>query len=477
MDLSRDDGEHEVRRTTGGLWVGVHASTAAEPPRAPAPIPTPSPALARADVCAVSGVRFEGDSNKARVILGASASCQPRIDDRSSKSWVLELGDATLPKALERSLDTTAYGSVVRMVSAYQASSDPAMINVVVALQGKATQKVSRRGGELIWEIQGEKDAPAIASTSAPQTAGFAAEAATVARTIAPVQTDAAEASRKRRITIDLKDAEIVNVLRLISEVSGENIVTSDDIKGKITLRLRNVPWDTALETILHTKGYGKVRYGNILRIAPAEQINKEKELEVAHKRNQIEAEETVIKMVTVNYASAKEIETQLKAMLTGRGTIQIDERTNTIILEEVTSNIDRVVELTRRLDRQTPQVLIEARIVEASSNNLQELGIQWGGTGQATSRTGNPTGLQFPGNIVASGGADDARANVTTGTGSPGRYAVNLPAPVGAGLGGSLGFIFGSAGGSQLLNLRLSALEENGSGRILSSPRKTTLH
>jgi type IV pilus assembly protein PilQ len=235
------------------------------------------------------------------------------------------------------------------------------------------------------------------------------------------------------------------------------------------------VPWEQALDTILKSRNYDKVRTNNIIRIASAEQIQKEKERELAKKKADIEVGETIVRMIGVNYAIAKEIVDQLKPILSPRGSLQVDERTNTIIAQDLRENIERIIELTKRLDRQTPQVLIEARIVEASTNFVQELGIQWGGTGQATTRNGNPTGLVFPGDVIAAGATDDNNT-VTTGTGNPGRFAVNLPAAIGTGSGAGIGFIFGSAGGSQLLNLRLSALENNGSGRIVSSPRIATL-
>ncbi|HET6344257.1 MAG TPA: type IV pilus secretin PilQ, partial [Myxococcota bacterium] len=271
------------------------------------------------------------------------------------------------------------------------------------------------------------------------------------------------------------KDADIINVLRLISEETGENIIASDDVRGKVTLKLRNVPAEQALDTMLKTKGFDRVRQNNILRIAPAEAIQKERDLELARKRSQTEVEETLIKMVTVNYATAAEILDQIKPMLTQRGSVQVDARTNTIILQDIASNIDRLVELAKRLDKQTPLVNIQARIVEASTSHLRDLGVQWGGQSQMTSRTGNATGLMFPGDVITSGAADDPARPQFAGLATPTRYAVNLPATL-AGAGGGLGFILGSAGGSQLLNLRLTAMETNGTGKIISSPEVSTL-
>lgn len=471
FDLSSTDVEHHIAPTDGGLLVSLRARAQTTVASAPVAQPGSAPAAARPAAPTLGDVQFKGDGMTARIVIAADEKVETRVDDRSKKSWVLELRGTRVPSNLERSLDTTAYGTVVRMVSTYQATSEPPTVNVVASLTSGATQRLYREGKNLIWEIKGEAPAPMVATTRAPQTAGFASEAAVMARS-APAQSS----GRGKRVSLNFKDADIVNVIRLIADATGENIITSEDVKGKVTVKLRNVPWEMALDTILKTKGYDKVRHNNILRIAAADQIQKEREMELARKRANEQVEDTIIKIITINYATASEIMAQLKPMLTGRGSVQTDERTNTIILEDVASNIDRIVELTKRLDKQTPQVLIEARIVEASSNFEQELGIQWGGTAQASAATGNPTGLVFPGDIVATGGADDPQANRTQGVTSPGRYAVNLPAPIGAGVGGGIGLVFGSAGGSQLLQLRLSALERSGSGRIVSSPRITTL-
>ncbi len=375
------------------------------------------------------------------------------------------------------------------MFSTYQAQTSPPVVKVVASVSGVAKQRLRYRKSGIVWEISPGQVDPVVASanskheasgtgsvaqiesdSAAPRTAGFVETAGVVARS-APRQRRGAE----RRVSLDFKDAEIVNVLRFFSEVSGENIIASDDVKGKISIRLRNVPWEQALDTILHTKGYGKVRENNILRIAPSKMIQDERERELARRKAKEAVEPTAIKIITVNYAVASQVVDRLAPLLTERGSVQTDERTNTIIAEDVISNIDRLVELTRRLDRQTPQVLIEARIVEASSNHLKELGIQWGGTGQMTAAEGTSTGLQFPGDVVVSGAADTS-SSPSSGTFSPARYAVNLPAAIGPGAGGGLGFIFGSAGGGQLLALRLTAMEEEGHGRIVSSPRITTL-
>lgn len=479
IDLASADVEHKVESDAKGLRIAVRkvkrtrgaaeeSAVAAKTSSSPSPPSTPGMVQLR-------NVSFEQNGKVSRVSLALSGEVQARIDDRSKKAWVLELTGAHVDTSLEKSLDTSAYGGVVRLVSTYQASREPQIVNIVVQLQGTATQRLVRDGNTMSWEITGETKSPAppaIAEAEpelqrTPQTAGYASAAAAVARSI-PAATNP---GRARRVSLNFKDADIVNVIRLIADVTGENIITSEDVKGKVTVRLRNVPWETALDTILKSKGYDKVRSHNIIRVAPSAQIQAERDAEIARQKSQIEIEEKVIKIVTVNYANAGEVVNQVKSLLSTRGTVQVDERTNTIIVEDVRSNIDRLVELVRRLDKQTPQVLIEARIVEASTNFSQDLGVQWGGQAQATAATGNPTGLSFPGDVIVSGANT---GGVTDGVTSPGRYAVNLPAAITTG--GAIGLVFGSAGGSQLLQLRLAALEGRGSGRIISSPRVATL-
>ncbi|MCK5689460.1 type IV pilus secretin PilQ, partial [Myxococcota bacterium] len=454
FDLNNSSLDHNLDISPEGIRVSFKEAT---PKAAAAPVFASS---------SVKDIQFSGRGGSAEIAIQIPDGVKAYVDSRSSRAWVLKLEGANVAKELERSLDTKAFGTVVRMVSTYQASTTPEIVNIVANLSGKATSKITRKGNKLIWKITEKAEKKQrVATSTLPQTAGFESNKSSTRY----------KSKRRRRITIDLKDADIVNVLRLIADVSGQNLITSESVKGTITMRLKNVPWDDALDTILKTKGLAKVRQHNIVRIAPAAEIQKEQEMALARKKASEEVEETMIKLVTVNYASAKDIVPQLRPILSRRGSVQTDERTNTIILEDVGSNIDRVIELTKRLDKQTPQVLIEARIVEAASSNLTDLGIQWGGSGQASATSGNPTGLPFPNSISVAGGGDDTQT-INEGTSDPSRFAVNLPAAVGSGAGGALGFIFGSAGGNQLLSLRLSALEERGKGKIISSPRITTL-
>jgi type IV pilus assembly protein PilQ len=284
-----------------------------------------------------------------------------------------------------------------------------------------------------------------------------------------------------RRIDLDLKDADIHNVLRFIADVGRVNVITSDDVKGNVTIRIKNVPWDQALETVLQSKGLGMVRSGNMIRVAPLDVLNKERELDLARRRADLQLAPLETRLIPVNYATAKDLQQRGKDLLSPRGTLAVDERTNILIARDVAGNLDQIEELTRALDTQTPQVLIEARIVEATSRYLRDVGIQWGGDGSVSAATGNPTGLAFPSRIGVAGGASDGQTPTAglspfVSTVPNPNFAVNLPAATGTGLGGALGFTFGSIDNSVNLAVRLSAAEATGMLRIISSPRILTL-
>jgi type IV pilus assembly protein PilQ len=282
-----------------------------------------------------------------------------------------------------------------------------------------------------------------------------------------------------RRIDLDFKGADIHNILRLLSEVGQVNIVTSDDVKGEITIKMKNVPWDQALDVILRAKQLGQVREGNLIRVAPASVLEKEVETEIARQRQINDVLPTETRLIGVSYAEAKLLRDRVKDLLSPRGKVSVDERTNQLIVSDVARSLQLIEDLVRNLDTQTAQVIIEARIVEASSNFVRQIGVQWGGSGFRDVAHANPTGLAFPYNLALGGGGTDLTTPtgglVGAGAASP-NFAVNLPAAVGTGAGGAVGLMLGSVNGAFNLNLRLSALETTGQVRILSSPRISTL-
>jgi len=291
------------------------------------------------------------------------------------------------------------------------------------------------------------------------------------------VETIARKKYTGMKISLEFKEADIRDVFRLIAEVSKLNIIVTEDVKGTVTVRMKNVPWDQALDVLLHTNNLGMVRIGNVVRISPVERLRKEEKERLEFIEETKKKEPLITRLIPVNYASASEISAQIKPLLTERGTIQVDARTNTIIVKDVKKTVEEAEKLVRTLDLQTPQVLIEARIVEANTNFTKELGVQWGGKFSASPQYGTPTGLYFPNTIGITGFTDlTGRPTREVGSAEVPNFVVNLPASVGIGAGGGIGFTFGSLNNSAILDLRLSAMEAVGEGKVISSPRVVTL-
>ena len=303
---------------------------------------------------------------------------------------------------------------------------------------------------------------------SSPQVAGFTTAAAETG-------TDLPKRTRYtgRRISLEFKDIDMQNLLRLFADISHKNMVVSDDVKGKVTIALRNVPWDQAFDLILKTHGLGKEETGNIVRVAPAAELEKERKDALEAQKARALLEPLRVRLIPVNYALAGDVSDKIKDVLSDRGVVTVDTRTNVLIIKDIAENLAKAEGMVRNLDTQTPQVLIESRIVEAATQFTREIGIQWGGNAGFSPVTANSTGLLFPSTATVSGAAG---GTPNAGTSANPNFAVNLPSAIGPGSGGGFGFIFGSAGGAFNLNLRLSALENNGLVKTVSAPKVATL-
>ena len=403
-----------------------------------------------------------------RLDLKLSGPAKFTIERPDARSAVLTLENATLPKKLARSLDASALDTPVKMISTFAVPGETPRVRIVVAADGSIEESAANVANGIAWnlKVQGVKtEAVAVQ----PRAAGFATEAPAYAVEGAPRQ----GRYTGQKVTFEFKDIEIQNLLRVIAEVSKRNIIVADDVQGQITIRLRNVPWDQALELILRSKGLGKEVFGNIIRVAPLKTLEEEAKLRQARKESLQQQEDLVVQLIPINYATAADMVPRVKEMLSERGSAAVDARTNVLIVKDIRSGVERARSLVRNLDTPTPQVLIESRIVEASTTFTRSLGVQWGGSSQFAPGTGNATGLIFPNTIVLRGGSANT---ANAGTSSTPNFAVNLPAPVGQGAGGALGMTFGSAGGALALNLRLSAAENEGVVKTISAPKVTTM-
>lgn len=269
---------------------------------------------------------------------------------------------------------------------------------------------------------------------------------------------------RGRRVSLDFKGVAIADVLRLIAEVSDLNIIAGDEVSGNVTIRLVEVPWDQALDVILMTKGLGFIRVGNVLRIAPSDVLKAEEEVRLQERRNKEKLEDLEVKLLPVNYASVKDTAGLVKRLLSARGTVNLDERTNTLIIKDIASVIDEASALIAAIDTQTPQVMIEAKIVEASLDFSRELGSVWGIQTQRFTDPFDPdtprTDLDFANdgiNLIDENSLSFANpiAAVPTGLLTVGALILDQDFRVDA---------------------QIQAAEATGDGKVVSSPRIVTL-
>ena len=262
-----------------------------------------------------------------------------------------------------------------------------------------------------------------------------------------------------QKISLDFQDADIGPIFRLLADISGYNFVIDPSVKGKITLKLMNVPWDQALDIILQTFGLGKSVEGNIVWIAPVSMFAKMSDEKTKAKDVEEKAEELMQEIIRINYAAAGDISGAIDKgkLLSSRGAVTIDNRMNTLIIKDTQKSINKIKELVKIMDVAKSQVMIEAKIVEVGSNYSESMGIRWGGT---------------------IGGANPKVLGTDIPIGS-GTFSVNTPI-VTAGSsatspGGVLGLSLGSASTVQV-NLSLSALESVGKSRRLSNPKIMTM-
>ncbi len=277
-------------------------------------------------------------------------------------------------------------------------------------------------------------------------------------------------------ISLDFKNADIQNVLRIIADVSGLNIVATEDVSGKVTIRLKNVPWDQALDVILQANGLDKERQGNVIRISSLDRLREEREKAKAAQDALTQAEPLQVKYVRVNYAKVdKAFMDKVKSVLSDRGSATWDERTNTIVIRDVKRGVADASDMIAAFDMQTPQVLIESAIVEAGDDVARDLGIQWGYNLKAGPEVGNNTGLNFPGRVDV-GGSGGGSETFPALPGFP--FIADFPAgTAGGGAGSALDLALGSLDGSQSLSARLSALEQANKVKIISKPRVVTIN
>jgi len=266
-------------------------------------------------------------------------------------------------------------------------------------------------------------------------------------------------------VSLDFQGADLRAVLRTFSEISGLNIVIDPAVQGTVDVALRDVPWDQALDIILAANKLGYIIDGTIVRIAPLNVLADEQSQRRKVNEEQALAGELRVLTQRLSYAKAEELQALLtKSALSQRGTVQVDPRTNTLIITDLADRLTTASELIAKLDLAQPQVEIEARIVQTNKNYARALGVQWGFNGAAIPALGNTTPLAFPNSGTLSGSVGGVTGGQPT--------AVNLGVP---GAPNAVNLALGSINGAFNLDVALTALENSGNGRLLSTPRVTT--
>lgn len=274
-------------------------------------------------------------------------------------------------------------------------------------------------------------------------------------------------------ISLNFQDIPVRSVLEVLAEFTGINIVASDTVKGNITLRLNNIPWDEALDIILKSSGLGQKQVGNVIMVAPASELAAQEKQDLTAKQDFQQLEPLQTQYLRLNYAKAETVASLLKndnnSLLSARGSVSVDTRTNTIIVQDTPTSLLNVQNLIAKLDIPVQQVMIEARIVNVDTSFEQDLGIRWG--------------ITKPEHVSGTlEGANNMLQNYQTGVVNPvsavpvnQRLNVDLGASLGSLQAPSVGIALAKLGSGYMLDLELSAIEQEGGGELISSPRLVT--
>jgi len=372
---------------------------------------------------------------------------------------VVDFLDATLPQQLTRKYDVTDFATPVQTVEAF-----PSDNNVKIEIFPTGNYEHLAYQTDQLYTVEVRPLTRAQKEKIEQDKAIFTGD----------------------RLSLNFQDIEVRSVLQLLADFTGLNMVTSDTVTGRITLRLKNVPWDQALDIILKTKGLSMRRTDKVILVAPTEEIAAREKLILESERQIEELAPLRAEFIQVNYAKAADLAALLKSeenrLLSERGNVTTDERTNTLLIQDTAAKLEEVRNLVELLDIPIRQVLIESRVVIANDDFAKDLGVKLGFGAQKTD-VGDFAGGPLEGSRfkVAGGlGGDIAHAEVaSTSVESPagsGNQAllVNLPQTLSASRGGAINFILGKMA-SHLIRLELNAMQQEGKGELIASPRIIT--
>ena len=406
----------------------------------------------------ISNLDFRrGDNGGGRVVITLSDAGTPVDVRKEGDRILLSFNGTALPDSLLKRLDVTDFGTPVNLI---EASRKPTGAQVSIAARLPFQELAYQSDNVFTVEV-----APVVKQAVEAKPTLFSKD----------------NEYTGERLTLSFQDIETRAVLQLLADVSGRNIIVSDTVQGNVTLRLQNVPWDQALDIVLATKGLDMRENGGVIIVAPADEIAAREKADLEARKDIRELEPLVSEYVQVNYAKASELAELMKgskgnSILSERGSVGIDDRTNTLMVQDVAERIVEVRRLVRTLDIPVRQVLIESRIVIVRDNFSRDLGIRWGVTGVSD----HGDGL-----VAVSGSGAGTDTIVRSGidninnTGQPfpvelpplnDRYMVDLPIANPAGK-----LALALLDNDYLVDLELSALQAEGRGEVVSSPRVIT--
>lgn len=435
----------------------------AEEPAAPA-----APAVV-AKTNKVTDIRYVTNSGGGTIVIETSepVAYQTRISPETQQ-FVIELADVNLPAALRRPYSLKEFGSQFGSINAYQGQgSNTARVVVQLAHSPNRAPIVQQEGTSLIVIPSAaplKVDAPAMAATTpaddAPdiETAAKNAQQALAAKSLSEFLTG----NQKffgRPISLQVKDADIRDLINFLAEESGANIVMSDEVTGRLSLKLRKIPWDQALVTIMRMKDLGYIRQGNVLRISKLEKLSKENDDAAKMALNQTQMIPMVVQVIPVNYAILDEVKKNLEPFLSKDGRVVVDGRTNTVIITDRPEVIARSLKLVKTMDIAPAQVSIESKIVEAVEEFSSFVGVNWGfnGTPIHLSPAGGAEGAPIDMNL----GISSATTSNSFAGGNPFNASLTL---------GTLD-ILGD------LTASLALAERDSLAKVISSPRISTMN
>jgi type IV pilus assembly protein PilQ len=434
------------------------------------PVAAPAPATAAAaapaqfaesrnrDTQPIRDLDFRRGADSAGRVIVDLANNQVGVDIRQQgTSLVVEFLRSSLPEGLRRKLDVTDFGTPVQTVTTSQAGD---RVRLVIEPRGQWEHSAYQSDNQFVVEVRPQKVDP-NRLTQGPNYAG-------------------------EKLSLNFQNIEVRALLQVIADFTNFNVVTADSVTGSVTLRLKDVPWDQALDIILQARGLDKRRTGNVLWIAPKEEIAAREKAELESKAALAGLEAVRTQAFQLNYTRADDVKGQLEAglvanrVLSSRGSAVAERRTNQLFVTDIPSRLEQVAAMIQRMDVAVRQVLIEARIVEASDTFGKSLGVRLGGSDLRGVRGGDAGYGIGGGNRVAFGGSYSA-VSTTTGEGATALDAtntsfINLPAVGVAGFNApTFAISLFSSAANRFLNLELSALEADGKGKLVSSPRIVT--